>query len=63
MGPMEHIQRGVVPVSEPHTIDTPKTVAKKGQGVRLALLAFTHYIGENHPGDWPDCWCYPKDTD
>ncbi len=40
--------------------DTPETVAEKGKGVRLALFAFTHYIGENHPGDWSDCWCYPK---
>lgn len=46
-----------------NTPDTPETIKEKGKGVRLAMLAFTHYIGEGHPGDWPDCWCYPEDTE
>jgi hypothetical protein len=43
--------------------DTPETVKEKAQGARLAMLAFVHYIGENHPGDWPDCECYPAITE
>ena len=40
------------------TPDTTETVAEKMKGVGLAMAAMTHYIIENHPGDWFDCWCY-----
>ena len=40
--------------------DTPETVEQKMRGARLAMAAFVHYIAENHPGDWQECWCWAE---